>query len=148
MVVSRFNERRETFYPISIVFIQDKNAAITGSLPRRRSRAADDIMCARLSPGRYQRSPGHNGQRALIVESQSPEARLKALSAESLRSVSPGSDSVFYSESADQCLTISALDAPHCYHCGREVNYSPCLSNVFPSMKGRKFEGMMRYGGQ
>ncbi|KAK1122088.1 hypothetical protein K0M31_009928 [Melipona bicolor] len=101
---------------------EDKNAAITGSLPRRRSRAADDIMCARLSPGRYQRSPGHNGQRALIVESQSPEARLKALSAESLRSVSPGSDSVFYSEGADQCLTISALDAPHCYHCGREVS--------------------------
>ncbi|XP_043787530.1 uncharacterized protein LOC122712173 isoform X4 [Apis laboriosa] len=100
----------------------DKNAAITGSLPRRRSRAADDIMCSRLSPGRYQRSPGHNGQRAVIVESQSPEARLKALSAESLRSVSPGSDSVFYSEGADQCLTIGALDAPHCHHCGREVS--------------------------
>ncbi|XP_043787528.1 uncharacterized protein LOC122712173 isoform X2 [Apis laboriosa] len=101
---------------------EDKNAAITGSLPRRRSRAADDIMCSRLSPGRYQRSPGHNGQRAVIVESQSPEARLKALSAESLRSVSPGSDSVFYSEGADQCLTIGALDAPHCHHCGREVS--------------------------
>ncbi|XP_061940120.1 uncharacterized protein LOC108003997 isoform X9 [Apis cerana] len=103
----------------------DKNAAITGSLPRRRSRAADDIMCSRLSPGRYQRSPGHNGQRAVIVESQSPEARLKALSAESLRSVSPGSDSVFYSEGADQCLTIGALDAPHCHHCGREVSRTP-----------------------
>nr|XP_034178121.1 uncharacterized protein LOC117603258 isoform X2 [Osmia lignaria] len=101
---------------------EDKNAAITGSLPRRRSRAADDIMCSRLSPGRYQRSPGHNGQRALIVESQSPEARLKALSAESLRSVSPGSDSVFYSEGADQYLAISVLDAPHCHHCGREVS--------------------------
>ncbi|XP_046144557.1 uncharacterized protein LOC114878668 isoform X3 [Osmia bicornis bicornis] len=104
---------------------EDKNAAITGSLPRRRSRAADDIMCSRLSPGRYQRSPGHNGQRALIVESQSPEARLKALSAESLRSVSPGSDSVFYSEGADQYLAISALDAPHCHHCGREVSRTP-----------------------
>ncbi|XP_076240258.1 uncharacterized protein LOC143182854 [Calliopsis andreniformis] len=101
---------------------EDKNAAITGSLPRRRSRAADDIMCSRLSPGRYQRSPGHNGQRAMIVEAQSPEARLKALSAESLRSVSPGSDSVFYSESADHCLTISALDAPHCHQCGREIS--------------------------
>ncbi|XP_076169063.1 uncharacterized protein LOC143147586 isoform X2 [Ptiloglossa arizonensis] len=101
---------------------EDKNAAITGSLPRRRSRAADDIMCSRLSPGRYQRSPGHNGQRAMIVEAQSPEARLKALSAESLRSVSPGSDSVFYSEGADQCLTVSALEALQCHHCGREVS--------------------------
>ncbi|XP_017876437.1 uncharacterized protein LOC108622844, partial [Ceratina calcarata] len=99
---------------------EDKNAAITGSLPRRRSRAADDIVCSRLSPGRYQRSPGHNGQRAVIVESQSPETRLKALSAESLRSVSPGSDSVFYSEGADQCLAVTAFDNHHCHHCGRE----------------------------
>lgn len=108
------------------IALQDKNAALTGSLPRRKSRLADDIVCAtRLSPGRYQRSPGHNGQRALVVETQSPEARLKALSAESLRSVSPGSDSVFYSESADQpCISaVAALDAAHCHHCGREVIY-------------------------
>ncbi|KYQ57473.1 hypothetical protein ALC60_03434 [Trachymyrmex zeteki] len=104
---------------------EDKNAALTGSLPRRKSRVADDIVCSsRLSPGRYQRSPGHNGQRALVIEAQSPEARLKALSAESLRSVSPGSDSVFYSESADQpCISVAALDAAHCHHCGREVIY-------------------------
>ncbi|KAL6264753.1 hypothetical protein P5V15_004851 [Pogonomyrmex californicus] len=103
---------------------EDKNAALTGSLPRRKSRVADDIVCSsRLSPGRYQRSPGHNGQRALVVEAQSPEARLKALSAESLRSVSPGSDNVFYSESADQpCVSVAALDAAHCHHCGREVS--------------------------
>lgn len=101
-------------------------------------------MCSRLSPGRYQRSPGHNGQRAVIVESQSPEARLKALSAESLRSVSPGSDSVFYSEGADQCLTIGALDAPHCHHCGREVNYPfAVFPRGFLLAKGSKFEGMV-----
>lgn len=105
--------------------LQDKNAALTGSLPRRRSRVADDIVCSsRLSPGRYQRSPGHNGQRAVVIEARSPEARLKAVSAESLRSVSPGSDSVFYSESADQpCISVAALDAAHCHHCGREVTY-------------------------
>ncbi|XP_050591618.1 uncharacterized protein LOC126922794 isoform X1 [Bombus affinis] len=125
---TRESPRRKTTGYVSVRrrsnewIFSDKNAAITGSLPRRRSRAADDIMCSRLSPGRYQRSPGHNGQRAMIVESQSPEARLRALSAESLRSVSPGSDSVFYSEGADQCLTASALDAPHCHHCGREVS--------------------------
>ncbi|XP_076230153.1 uncharacterized protein LOC116428500 isoform X3 [Nomia melanderi] len=101
---------------------EDKDAAITGSLPRRRSRAADDIMCSRLSPGRYQHSPGHNGQRTMIVESHSAETRLKALSAESLRSVSPGSDSVFYNESADQCLAVSTQVTPQCHHCGREVS--------------------------
>ncbi|XP_011868894.1 PREDICTED: uncharacterized protein LOC105562559 [Vollenhovia emeryi] len=102
---------------------EDKNAAITGSLPRRKSRVADDIVCSsRLSPGRYQRSPGHNGQRALVVEAQSPETRLKAVSAESLRSASPGSDSVFYSESADQPMSVAALAAAHCQQCGREVS--------------------------
>lgn len=99
--------------------LQDKNAALTGSLPRRRTRPIDDICTSRLSPGgRYQRSPGHT---TIIVKSPSPEGRLKALSAESLRSVSPGSDSVFYSESADQTCNVHHDAAPHCHNCGKEV---------------------------
>ncbi|XP_014610084.1 PREDICTED: uncharacterized protein LOC106789994 isoform X2 [Polistes canadensis] len=101
---------------------EDKNAAITGSLPRRRSRIADDVCSNRLSFGRYQRSPGHE-YRTVIIDRHSPEARLKALSAESLRSVSPGSDSVFYSEETDQpYMTVATLDEPHCHHCGRKVS--------------------------
>lgn len=102
-----------------------------------------ETPASRISPTKYQQPmmtpcrnvPTHSICKKRLVPS--PEKRLKALSTESLRSVSPGSDSVFYSE-ADAIidhqvhLHYKSISFPifnfyfvhlqvHCHHCGKEV---------------------------
>nr|XP_037874468.1 uncharacterized protein LOC101741769 isoform X3 [Bombyx mori] len=115
----------------------NESISLPGSLPRRKqsiptipclsSLEAEDIETARtltnagsrLTPLRYIKSPTTSPRHHRKQETKFA----KAASAESLRSVSPGSDSVFYSEQTEQSLAGADGEAKaHCLHCGKEVH--------------------------
>ncbi|CAH0720374.1 unnamed protein product, partial [Brenthis ino] len=113
----------------------NESISLPGSLPRRKqsiptvpclsSLEAEDIETARtlnsagsrLTPLRYAKSPTTSPRH----KKPEKDGKFTAASAESLRSVSPGSDSVFYSEHTEHLAGECEAKA-HCLHCGKEVH--------------------------
>ncbi|XP_049706947.2 titin homolog isoform X2 [Helicoverpa armigera] len=117
----------------------NESISLPGSLPRRKqsiptvpclsSLEAEDIETtrtltsagSRLTPLRYVKSPTSSPRHHRKQDKDGKFA--KAASAESLRSVSPGSDSVFYSEQTEHSLVgADGESKAHCLHCGKEVH--------------------------
>nr|XP_024215426.1 uncharacterized protein LOC106687268 [Halyomorpha halys] len=125
---ARENQRRKT-PPVKSPTIHTRRKSMPGEdLPKRRcsisaakspSPQEDQAVVtgSRLSPYTVHSPGGSPSKHHRAKVATSPDsARLKALSAESLRSVSPGSDSVFYSEPSSNATGETAPST--CSHCG------------------------------
>jgi hypothetical protein len=91
----------------------DKPSVIAAPMPQQPQIAS--VQPAKVSPLKFTKHC-HLASSPHQKKSSSAIQRLKAISTESLRSVSPGSDSVFYNSEAD--LLEHQI---HCHHCGKEV---------------------------
>ncbi|KAG5684041.1 hypothetical protein PVAND_013294 [Polypedilum vanderplanki] len=92
----------------------EKPSVIAAPMPQQPQVAS--IQPAKVSPLKFTKPCHLASPTKHQKKSSSAIQRLKAISTESLRSVSPGSDSVFYNSEAD--LLEHQI---HCHHCGKEV---------------------------
>ncbi|XP_030759239.1 uncharacterized protein LOC115884730 isoform X1 [Sitophilus oryzae] len=121
---SKDNNRRRSLPRSPIRLKTDKRSSaeyqpssLPGSLCRRKSFKQSKSLQSIHLDGKKTGSKSPISQKN-VQNSSKETATLKALSAESLRSVSPGSDSVFYSDPSSHTTDHQI----HCLHCGKEVD--------------------------